>query len=296
MACNLCGADDFTVVYEAMYGEEKGVDLAVKFRSSGDEGLIDQVVRCNKCGLMYINPVLDPSIIFKGYSNGSDETFVSQNSGREKSFEISLEMIEKYVPAKGRVLDVGTAGGAFLHVAIRRGWEVAGCEPNKWLCQWAGKNYGIQITPGTIFELNYGDGSFDLITLWDVLEHTPDPRKVLMECNRLLKPGGLLIVNLPDIGSWIARLMGRKWLFLLSVHLYYFNKKTAVRMLDETGFQLEKIRPHYQYLELAYIFKRGEAIIGGVALLLKALVSGIGLGTSLVPYWIGQTLFIVRRR
>lgn len=294
--CAICGSDDFSVVHEARYDAEKDGDLAVKFRSSGDEMLINQVVKCKSCGLQYINPVLNESAIIDGYSQGSDETFVSQNPGREKTFDICLDLVEKHIPGKGKALDIGTAGGAFLYVAKRRGWEVAGCEPNRWLCNWAKENYKIDITPGTIFDLKYPDATFNLVTLWDVLEHTVNPKKVLNEVNRMLKPGGVLVVNYPDIGSWIARLMGRRWLFLLSVHLYYFDPVTIRRILGDTGFGVERVKPHYQYLEFAYIFKRASAIIGPIGTLFQKIISAVGLGKLLIPYWLGQTLVIARKK
>lgn len=296
ISCNLCGADDYLVVYEAKYDQEKDEDLAVKFRSSGDETLVDQVVKCNRCGLSYINPVLDSSIVLEGYSEGKDETFVSQNDAREKTFTKCLKVIEEYYPKRGRILDIGTAGGSFLHVCKGYGWEVAGCEPNKWLCQWAKDNYKIDVLPGTVFEQPYQEASFDVVTLWDVLEHTPDPRKVLEECMRLLKDDGLLIINFPDVGSWIAKMMKRKWVFLLSVHLYYFDKKTISQMLSAVGFEIVKIKPHYQFLEIGYIFKRAEAYVGKVASFSQRMVNFFGLGKIMIPYWLGQTLVVARKK
>lgn len=294
--CNLCGADDYTVLYEARYEEEKDKDLARKFRSSGDEALIDRVVRCTSCGLAYINPVLDGSVIIEGYRKETDETFVSQNHARERTFAKCLDLIENYCPGRAKVLDIGTAGGAFLQVCKQRGWQIAGCEPNQWLCRWAKDNYGIDVAAGTLFEQSYQSASFDLVTLWDVLEHTPDPNAVLRECSRLLKPGGVLVVNYPDIGSWIARIMNRKWVFLLSVHLFYFDKKTMRCLLEKSGFEVIKIKPHFQFLEAAYIFKRAQAYMGGIATIGRNALERLRLDKALIPYWIGQTLVIAKKR
>ena len=293
--CNLCGSDNYTVVYPPRHDLEKDKDLMVKFRSSGDETLIDQVVRCRQCGLVYINPVLDARLVLEGYEQGTDETFVSQNAARERTFAKCLKVIEEHHPQKGRILDVGTAGGAFLRVCQEQGWEVEGCEPNRWLCRWAGEHYGIKIAPGTLFDQDYADGSFDVITLWDVLEHTPEPKRVVAECRRLLKPRGLLVINYPDFGSWIARLMKRKWVFLLSVHLFYFDKKTMARLLADNGFEPKTVRPHFQYLESGYIFSRARAYVGLVADWAQKGVRALRLDKCLVPYWMGQTLVIARK-
>jgi 2-polyprenyl-3-methyl-5-hydroxy-6-metoxy-1,4-benzoquinol methylase len=211
VACNICGGTSFRVVHEARPHETGAVDLARTFRSSGDERLVDRVVACTSCGLQFVNPRLKPEAILEGYREGADEQFVSQVRGRELTFAKCLDIIERQRPGlRGRVLDIGTAGGSFLKVAADRGWQVDGCEPNVWLCEWANAHYGLGIRPGTVFEQEYPAAAFDVVTLWDVLEHTPDPRRVIEECQRLLKPGGLLVINYPDIGSWVARAMRAK--------------------------------------------------------------------------------------
>jgi 2-polyprenyl-3-methyl-5-hydroxy-6-metoxy-1,4-benzoquinol methylase len=293
--CNLCGSKKFDVVYESRRHLEKDKDLVKKFRASGDELLIDQLVKCKNCGLKFVNPRIKSKIIVDSYSKGSDEVFVSQAKAREKTFDNSLSYIEKFAKIRGKVLDVGTAGGSFLSAAKNRGWEVYGCEPNKWLANWGTKNYGFKISSGTIFEQKYKSSFFDLVTLWDVIEHTPDPKKVLKECNRVMKPGSFLVVNYPEIGSWLARLMGRKWLFLTSVHLYYFTPKTMSNLLKEAGFEIIIIRPHLQSLELGYLLFRAETYGKFIFSTIRKIVDYLGLGKKHLPYWLGQTFVLARK-
>lgn len=300
--CNICGSDDYIVLFEDRYGKGKRIsenDIMLKFKSSGDETLVDRVVRCKKCGLAYINPRINTNLILKGYSEGEDERFVSQAKGREATFAKSLRLIEKHIKRKngkkGKILDVGTAGGSFLHVAKRAGWEVHGVEPNRWLCDWGKKHYGIDIKPGTIFDHTFSQDSFDVVTLWDVLEHTPDPKKVLEECRRLLKKDGLLVINYPDIGSWIARLMGRRWVFLLSVHLFYFSRKTMRDILGRLGFEVVVFRPHFQMLGLGYLARRMNAYSKTLSRAGSFLAGALHIENVQIPYWLGQTLVIARK-
>jgi 2-polyprenyl-3-methyl-5-hydroxy-6-metoxy-1,4-benzoquinol methylase len=293
--CNLCGANDFEIIYPPRYAEAKPDEILNTFRSSGDEVLLDQLVRCKNCGLQYLNPRLKADVVLEGYGAGSDETFISQAAGRERTFAKSLKFIEKFHPQRGRLLDVGTAGGSFLAVATQAGWDVAGCEPNRWLCEWGNKHYGLNIVSGTIFDMKLPDAAFDVVTLWDVLEHTPDPKAVLKECANVLKPGGLLVVNYPDIHSSIARLMGRRWVFLLSVHLYYFTSETLKAVLSQGGFRQLARRTHWQTLELGYILFRMEAYFGGLARLLGRIVKTLRLSTLQIPYWMGQMLVIAEK-
>ena len=293
--CGLCGADDADVVYEAKYDPQDTTDLVTTFRASGDELLIDRLVKCRRCGLQYIDPRLRDDLIFAGYAQGDDPTYVSQIAARERTFAASLAEIERLAGGRGRLLDIGTAAGAFVAAAVKQGWDAEGCEPNAWMAEWGARHYGVRIRQGSVFDQPYEPGSFDVVTLWDVIEHTPNPRAVLDHCRGLLKPGGLLIVNYPDIGSWIARALGRRWLFLTSVHLWYFDRRTIARMLEATGFAVAVTRAHFQRLELDYILFRGSVLSQALSKAARAVVRPLGLGRAQVPYWLGQTFVAARR-
>ena len=297
--CILCGSGDVHVLQAAKYdvSSPQHTDLARTFSSSSDERLTHRLVACARCGLQYVSPRPRVDAVLESYAAGSDEQFVSQARGREITFGKCLEIIEPiWNRPPGRLLDIGTGGGSFPHIASKRGWQVEGCEPNRWLCEWALKNYGIQIRAGTVFEQHYATGSFDLVTLWDVLEHTADPKAEISETYRLLKNSGLLVINYPDIGSWIARLMGRSWVFLLDVHLYYFTRTTIGKLLDDAGFDTVCIRPHFQRLGLGYVLHRAAAYIGSPARFAARAAYRIGIAEWQVPYWMGQTLAVARKR
>ena len=297
--CNLCGSVESHILYAANYDIESlhETDFARTFSSSSDEPLNHQLVACAQCGLQYVNPRLRADAVLEGYVEGTDEQFVSQSHGRETTFAKCLDIIERiWRREPGRLLDIGTGGGSFLHVASRRGWHVEGCEPNRWLCLWGKQRYGLTIRQGTVFDQKYASKSYDVVTLWDVLEHTPDPKTQVRETHRLLKEEGLLVVNYPDIGSWIARLMGRSWVFLLDVHLFYFTRATIRKLLEDAGFDVVKVRPHFQQLALGYVLRRAQPYAGTAARVAQRLFSAVGMAEYRVPYWMGQTLVIARKR
>lgn len=295
VGCNLCGQNDYEVIYPPRYELAQPEKIAEVFRSSGDDILLDQLVRCKSCGLQYLNPRLRQNLILDGYSAGEDPLFVSQAPARERTFARCLQFLKKYHPQPGKILDVGTASGAFLKVAKDAGWEVHGCEPNRWMTRWCEKQYGIKVFPGTIFDMNLPNDTFDVVSLWDVLEHTTDPKKVLQECHRVLKKGGLLIVNYPDIASLPSRAMGKKWVFLLSIHLYYFTPGTIQKLLKDTGFVPLKFRSHWQSLELGYIFLRMKPYIAWAANWGIKISEILKIQSLPIPYWMGQTLVIAKK-
>jgi SAM-dependent methyltransferase len=293
--CNLCGSDAFAVAVPSKR-EPGPVDLATVFRSSGDEPLQDQMVRCLSCGLHYVRPRLRWDLILEGYRGGSDETFVSQVAMREKTFRRGLQHIEAAARPPGRrVLDVGAAGGSFLAVAREGGYEPLGCEPSSWMCSFAREHYGLELHPGTIFDMPVRPASVDLLTLWDVIEHTPDPKAVLEKAHELLAPGGVLAMSYPDHGSLVARAMGRRWVFLLTVHLYYFDPRTMGEMLRRTGFSPLRFRPHLQTLELGYVARRAAPYLGPLGRLATGAVGLVRLDHAPLRYWVGQTLVVAKK-
>ncbi len=98
--------------------------------------------------------------------------------------------------------------------------------------------------------------SFDVITLWDVIEHLPQPLETLQTVRSLLKPGGVLLVNYPDIGTLAARMLGRRWPFWLSVHLIYYTRKTMTEQLRRAGFSTLWFESFWPVLPLGYVAQR----------------------------------------
>ena len=297
--CNICGSIESHILQPAQYdlSSLQETDFTRTFSSSSDERLNHQLVACARCGLKYVSPRLRADAVLEGYAGGSDEPFVSQSRGREITFGKCLDMIERvWKGAPGRLLDIGTGGGSFPFMASKRGWTAEGCEPNRWLCEWARDHYGLTIHPGTVFDQDYPAKSYDIVTLWDVLEHTPDPKTEVREAHRLLTEDGLLVINYPDIGSWAARVMGRSWVFLLDVHLYYFTRASIRKLLEDAGFEIVRIRPHFQCLALGYVLQRATPFAGTAARLAARLFRMVGMADWQVPYWMGQTLVIARKR
>lgn len=295
--CAICGSDAYDVVIPWKRDPDEPVDLDVVFRSSGDEPLMDQAVQCKDCGLVYVRPRLRSDLILAGYEGAEDPQFVSQIAFREKTFARCLSRVEAAATPPGkRVLDVGTAGGSFLAVARDAGYEPLGCEPSAWMCNFAREHYRLDLHQGTIFEAPFDDGSIDLLTAWDVLEHTPDPKAVLERAHQLLSDDGILALTYPDYGSWAARVLGSRWPFLLTVHLYYFVPATMRELLRRAGFAPMVFRPHIQTLELGYVAERAAPYLGPLGGAVTKTMNVLHIGRLPFHYWMGQTMVVARKK
>jgi len=297
VGCPVCGERDAKVLRDANYPENASLaELQSAYRASSDHVLLDRVVKCSRCHMVYLSPQLDARLIEGGYEAVEDPVFVAQNPQRIRTFSRSIRSILKQTglnPKGKRLLDIGCAGGAFLVAAREAGFEVQGVEPSIWLSDYGRKEYQLDIQQGILRPGMFSENSFDVISYWDVIEHISDPKEALALVRSLLKPDGYLWVNYPDIGSLVAKALGWRWPFWLSVHLNYYDRETMSRQLTEAGFSVLSIRPHWQELQLGYILQRAGQLVPPFKILEKT-VEAIGLGKMPFNYWMGQTMVLAR--
>lgn len=206
-----------------------------------------QVQRCAQCDLMFVWPMPANSVaVYEGdYFTGATQGFGYTDYDVDKqpmvpTFQNYLRRIARYVaPATGkRLLDVGAATGFFLNLARAEGWETAGIEPSESAAQMA-RDKRLDVKTGLLIPGVFAPASFDVITLWDVIEHLPDPLATMTVVSGLLKPGGLIAVNTPDSSSLWARIMGRQWHLLCPPeHLCLFSNAALDRLLGRIGLTL----------------------------------------------------------
>lgn len=228
--CNLCGFEEYREKY--MMGTVN-------------------IVKCKKCGLVCLNP--QPSfseikkLYYEGYFKGKGfdkgiDYFngLKYKKGWDHISNSRLKNIEKFVK-KGRILDIGCSFGEFLDIARKRGWEVNGVELSKFACKTSRNKFKLNPFNGTLEQAKYPSETFDVITMFEVIEHLPDPLNTLKECNRILKKNGLIIIQTGNVESLSAKIYGKRWPYFLLGHLHYFSKKTISKMLEKAGFKIVKI-------------------------------------------------------
>lgn len=229
--CNLCGSNNYDVF---LCREDLNTFLQGDFR----------LVRCNKCGLVYQNP--RPSLNSWDVIYPEDYDQYTVNSHIEYSrnflyrygFRKRILAIEKFKKG-GNLCDVGCATGDFLReINMYSNWQGYGIEPNNFASDLARKA-GLTIHTGTLLDQPFPDINFDVITLWNVIEHLPNPLETLQYAYNRLNPGGILVFTTPNLDSFDAHFFGKYWIgYELPRHFYVFSTQILIKYLRETNFKL----------------------------------------------------------
>lgn len=244
---------------------------------------VSRLVRCVHCGLIFVNPrppFEDLARQYEGsYFNCPEPTFggyEDYDADREdimRTFRGRMKLIRPLLgSATARLLDVGCATGIFLEVAREAGWRGEGLDISAYALGRA-KAKGFEVHRGTLAGARLAEGGYDVITMWDLIEHVPDPAAVLAECRRLLRPGGVVAISTPDAGSLLARLLGSRWLGFRSIdeHLYFFSRRSMGAMLEAAGFDAPHFVPVGKYLALPRLVERMRFYTRIGALLLRTV-------------------------
>lgn len=204
------------------------------------------LVRCTTCGTIRQDPRPSPEDLQAYYpeSYSPYELMIDEERRpwtrwqRRYGMWKRLRLIGRY-QRPGRLLDVGAGTGIFLAEARRAGWDVTGVEPSPAAIQRAAGRLASAITPGRFDQIESPPSTFDVITLWNVLEHLEQPLDDLKRAARLLRPGGLLVLSVPNLGAWEAKVFGRDWIgWDVPRHLYLFPGRVLAAMLSTAGFEM----------------------------------------------------------
>lgn len=211
--CNLCG----------------GAETKPFARRSGMH-----VVRCQGCGLVYVNPrsrVADLDLHYNSGASSRVEYYLDAEVADRRTFAGILELAARLAPGRGALLDVGPCTGTFLVQAREAGFAPHGIEINAGAARYCRERLGLDVRSGVLGAGTYPAASFDIVSMGDVIEHVPDPLATLSAVAAVLKPGGHVIVSTPNIESAAARLLQIK----PEEHIYYFSADTLAAALRKAG-------------------------------------------------------------
>jgi len=214
--CPCCGQDDFEVLFQSnMKADDFDVllDYSMEEYDSQEWG---KYVKCRNCHLIYMNPL---------------ERIGKTNEYYRKAKNIHAPIV------RDSCLDIGCGQGFFLFNASRAGYAAKGVEISQDAVAYARNEFGLDVEDKPIERLRFGEAHFDVVTLWQVLEHVPYPLMMLREVYRILKPGGLVVVSTPNIGGIPARILRRRWWDIKRLHINQFATKTLTHVLRNAGFR-----------------------------------------------------------
>jgi 2-polyprenyl-3-methyl-5-hydroxy-6-metoxy-1,4-benzoquinol methylase len=192
-----------------------------------------QVVRCVRCGLVYVNPRARAEDLQGHYNSGASsriEYYLDAEAADKRTFAGILQLAARLSPAGGALLDVGPSTGTFLVQAREAGFEPHGIEINEGAARYC-RERGLDVRAGVLHSDSFPPRSFDLVVMGDVIEHVRDPLQTLKDVAHILRDGGHVIISTPNIESAAARLLQVK----PEEHLYYFSAATLGRALSDAG-------------------------------------------------------------
>jgi 2-polyprenyl-3-methyl-5-hydroxy-6-metoxy-1,4-benzoquinol methylase len=276
--CYLCGSDMVVELYPKLDGAEVGAE-AYRCTSMTHQKK-PQVVQCLACGLAAAGEMPAPDKLDQLYLDVVDQTYLNNQAARVRTFAHAMATIAPFLPANGRMLEVGAYCGLFMQEAEKQGWQVEGVEPSHWAAGQA-KAAGLVVHQGTLeASMDAIEGGHDAIVMWDVLEHLADPMAELKRLGQLLDDDGVMCFSTLDLDTWFPRLMGHRWPWIMDMHLFYFGHDVTEDMLRRAGFKLVADMPYRHYASLDYFFEKVAAMLP------PPLSKVVGFFKILAPKWI----------
>jgi 2-polyprenyl-3-methyl-5-hydroxy-6-metoxy-1,4-benzoquinol methylase len=293
--CDACGGTRFRTIF-------------------ADHPILDgPLVACGDCGLVQVNPPfgryrIEDTATQKArtaaYARQADavrttlqyrpEIEEAERTVRERFWIERLDRIEQ-AAARGRLLEIGS-DGQFLRLAAARGWSVTGLQPDVSACATAATVHGVQLTAATLSEARFPDASFDVIVMFHVIEHVGSPKDLCRESFRVLRPGGTLVVETPNVDTRWFRLLGRRWRQLIPDHYWFFSPTTLRTLLVSLGYHVERVDSVGKAVSLRLLLNRVERMAQRPLPVLAAPLHRFGLSDRVLWITPGDVMLAIARR
>jgi 2-polyprenyl-3-methyl-5-hydroxy-6-metoxy-1,4-benzoquinol methylase len=205
------------------------------------------VVRCDTCSFHFIPPYFRKNISYEQYKNSDVAAAVRAGNDwiKVERHKQRLRFVRKYI-RKGKLFDLGAGWGHFMMAANELGFEAEGIEMSEQQARYCALDKKLKVTQGDFFQMDESK-KFDVITLWDVLEHIDKPGEMLIKCNRMTNDNGYLFIHVPQIDSLFARMHKENWKMMGLDHVNYFSRNTITRILEKNGYETVAIRSSFEF-------------------------------------------------
>ena len=240
-----------------------------------------QLVTCSACGFRFTNPRPKEDELGKYYKS---EDYVSHSNTKKGFINYTYQAVRKYTLLKklqliskyfktGKILDIGCGTGEFLSTCKSAGWQTIGIEPDAGARKMAIDNYGLDIKEEDELK-NLESESFEIISMWHVLEHVPNLNERIEEIKRLIKPGGIIIIAVPNCSSLDAKIYKENWAaYDVPRHLYHFTPNDISTLFSNHGLNVFKILP--MKFDSFYVSMLSEKMKTGKPNIARAIINGL---------------------
>jgi 2-polyprenyl-3-methyl-5-hydroxy-6-metoxy-1,4-benzoquinol methylase len=222
--CCFCGSDEYSLVAA---------------------GPTVPLIACTKCGLMRqgfaSRTEKRPFVSYAGEEGRFHQQREDKEAAQIADFLKIMLQLEKLLPEKGRLLEIGCAMGTLLNEIRKLGWKVTGVEPEKRTCEIARNRYELDVISSTFQEAEIEECSFDVVLLLHVIEHLPDPETGLSQVARLIRPGGLLVLETPRYDTLSFKLLKGRERSVIAGHYHYFTRATIRMLVRKSGFEVVRL-------------------------------------------------------
>ena len=292
--CAACGRPGL-VPHLRVKGEVGAQGLAPTNKQFGTA--LGDIVRCPSCTHQQLDRFPDEDELDAAYAEAAADEYVEEEAGQRASFGRVLDLVERHVP-KGAIVDIGCWVGFLLATARDRGWrECVGVEPSDFAVAFATERLGLDVRQAGLLSADLPLGHFDAVCMGDVLEHLTDTDRALARMRELLAPGGVLVLAVPDAGSRIARVLGKRWWSVIPTHIHYFTRQSITTMLDRAGYDVLETATDPKSFTIEYYLDKGSGYLPAVSRLLVRAARRVHVAERMwTPDFRDRLLVIARPR
>lgn len=251
--CAICGSEgDATELYPANFGADAFEPAVFSARRLPDRIHYRQV-KCRRCGLVRSDPVAPPELLGELYAKSS-VTYQDEIADLQRTYGRHLARLDRFGARRDSLLEIGCGSGFFLEQAREQGFRtVRGVEPSREAAGLAAAGIREQIVCDVMRPGLFAPEEFDVVCLFQVFDHVPDPAALLDECWRVLRPGGLVLAINHNVEAVSARLLGERSPIIDIEHTFLYSPATMARIFSDHRFEVRSVGPVYNRYSLHYL-------------------------------------------
>ena len=259
--------------------------------------------RCSNCELLFVHPQPSKEELGKLYSasyfsrgNKYAAALDPKHDPNWLNDQRKAELVKRWC-SSGTLLDVGCALGGFLAVAKEQGFQVEGVEIVEYAAEQARTRLHIKVTNSDIYSAELAPESYDVITMWDVIEHLTDPNLALEKIMSALRPKGYIAFSTGDVSSAWARLTGKRWQLLTPPqHLYFFSQRSISGLLKRHGFSVKEMDYQGKWVTAAFVLFKAQESFGSIIKPLSTAIRFSGLQNAKISINLGDIMTVVAQK